>query len=1217
MLDYRLWREANEILVSGDGINLLKSKFEEMAARGAPTEYNYYGFNKTDWEGYKSIISDVRYHYKAVPASLVNRMLNILLHYKNTQLLDYNDISTKVQQDFAKASGATHGHDKIIVFTNEPKEYGKIKVFIPHGVERGEIIEINKMIDNYINEFNKTAPPEKQIVRAPDAYGNNAYPRFKFFQRSKDTPNTYWIHPTILNQIVDYLKNKRKIEVEQGTIQASPQVQQPQPTVIPAQDTLKDVEVVGLEEDKIVFRLNIPIQKKKEIFTIFKSFGDKVISYKEGKFYVTTKSYALYKKVRDELDKHGIDATHLDEFVKQNKIFNVSPLEGKSQHEKDVQFFDMEGDAMKIKFPYFHLDKDRKEFLKQLITYTFPDSVYTHSPEFSWTVKGNYKQYVILGQLLKKFGYNVDHLRDILRHKIDDGRILQTRYEGQLPPNFTESIDNRLPDSKLDFYDDQKEGIAFLYSRDHAILGDETGFGKCLAPNSLVSTSCGCFSLEELWNKYAKRIVSGDNFDEWAFLEKPLYVHSIDESGKVVKGEVVSLYREKVKTRLRKVKTGKGKVITTTYPHRFLTPLGWSKDIKVGDWVGSSSNQFALEQKDCDIHLAEFLGWQISDHNKRAQNSKIKDIYDSLGFNFIMLANNNVVKAFLKAFMGNKTEFYSTNRKFIYQLASLIQRFDISVKFGQKHKKYKLSIEDHHDNDLQYEKVISVESVEYDGYVYDLCVNKYENYIAENLVCHNTAQLIAAADLKSKDIYKGKPILIFALKDTKEQWVEQIKTVMGDNEEISTDPLHPRHWTIVSYGMMSKGNNIDAYVNSLKNAGFGIVMFDELHKLKHASSKRSQNVATIVQNIPTRWGASATVSSNKPMDVRNQLAVTGHHFGRISEGKFKRDFAGQRATGYKGAYEDSDFERQVEAAENLNKWLNLSGVYVRRGKSELRKMPKLNITDERATYNPGEFAKLYNNRIQQYKNPKLPVSKLIAARESISQLKTDDTTKAVSRIVNDNKDNPASNYAASKVVVFTNFINSAQQLVQKINHNLKQINPNFKVITYLADTKKSDREKVKSLFTDDPNAKVLVMSMKMGGTGIDLPNAAQSMVVNDFDWTPESAEQSEGRIYRINTNHPVNIDYMVADGLDKKLFDKVKKKRELAAVVQKYRKEYQSTENNQAALDKLVHLQKEMKDIDDEMADIVNSEIEGAGFDEWCEEEEIDIHEICGKIGEL
>jgi SNF2 family DNA or RNA helicase len=187
--------------------------------------------------------------------------------------------------------------------------------------------------------------------------------------------------------------------------------------------------------------------------------------------------------------------------------------------------------------------------------------------------------------------------------------------------------------------------------------------------------------------------------------------------------------------------------------------------------------------------------------------------------------------------------------------------------------------------------------------------------------------------------------------------------------------------------------------------------------------------------------------------------------------------------------------------------------------------------------------------------------------------------------------------AASKVVVFTNFKESANQLVEKINSGLKLIDPKFFVMTYLSSTKKEDRLTTKKTFTDNVNAKVLVMSMKMGGTGIDFPNAAKNMVINDFDWTPESAEQSEGRIYRINTNHAVNIDYVISDGIDKNLFERVQKKRQLAEIIQKHRIDYHESDGKKSAdaLEIIVKAQKEIKEIDKDIYKVINNEIPGAG----------------------
>jgi superfamily II DNA or RNA helicase len=439
----------------------------------------------------------------------------------------------------------------------------------------------------------------------------------------------------------------------------------------------------------------------------------------------------------------------------------------------------------------------------------------------------------------------------------------------------------------------------------------------------------------------------------------------------------------------------------------------------------------------------------------------------------------------------------------------------------------------------------------------------------------------------------NRPTIIITLKPVVKQWISTITSVLGDNisGEISTDGLNPKKWTVLYYDNFSKGKNLEDIVKKLSNENFGIAILDELHKVKHGKATWSKNIAKVVANIPTRWGASATVSSNKPMDVKNQLKITGHHLGDVEEKKFKRDFAGENDN-YDQSGRDSE-EKKIAAAERLNRWLNLSGVYVRRSKSDVREMPNISVGHEKTQINQDQFDSKYKTKLSGYKNPNLPVSKLIAARETVAQLKTDDTTKKVIQTVTNGlkQDNPA----ASKVVVFTNFVESGNQLVYKISEALKNINPSFYVLTYMSDTKKKERTAVKGKFTDDANAKVLIMSMKMGGTGIDFPNAAQSMIINDFDWTPESAEQSEGRIYRINTNHPVDIKYVVSSGIDSKLFEKVQQKRKIANIIQQYRKDYQDSEHDQESLNKIVQKQKELKKIDDEMIDIINSELPGAG----------------------
>lgn len=912
-------------LISGPGVELLRDKFKDMGARGAPNEWNNYGFNKQDYTNYLRLSQFL--DQKELPEEVVIKMLEILSHYRNTQIKDYNQINDLVSKDLLKNKTVSHDLEKIHVFDKQKLEYGKIKVYIPKGISRSSLIAINKIIDKKLISNGET--------RSIDSFGKESLPRYKLFSKDRTSLHTYRIHSSVINEILEIIKSKEKIEVEFESGASSLSAQSSQQN-----NQQKEIVILGEEKtsygNKLAIKFNMPYEKSRSIFDALKTarLTPVGISYTRAfgespnRFLINIDNLDLFKKVKEEIAKFEVDTSDLEEFEKRiNKSPEEDTIKSSTSSVSVLNFIEENDDKIKIKINYRAIDAVKKSFLRESIQYTFPNYRW-NKEDYSYTLSGNYKQYVTFGRLLKKFGYDVKQLRSIIKSKLENGKLIKTDWEGQYDEdeNFISSIDSNLPNSKFDLYDEQKRGIAFLYGRNHAILGDETGLGK-------------------------------------------------------------------------------------------------------------------------------------------------------------------------------------------------------------------------------------------------------------------TVQLISAAALKMQSI--KKPTLIITLKSTQAQWVNEIINVMGDDvkSKISTDPSSPDEWTVVYYDNFSSGKKLSENLEKLSSADFGIAIFDELHKVKHSKSKRSQNIEKVTKEIPVKWGASATVSSNKPMDVRNQLKITGHPLGDVSDSKFKRDFAGMTPTGYGGAFEEtSNEEEKIKAAERLNKWLNLSGVYVRRSKSDIRKMPNLEITSDSTNVDSSEFSKKYKEKLLRYKDPNLAISQLIAARESVAQLKTDKTTRKVSEIVR----SKTSKGEMGKVVVFTNFIESGRKLVEKIEKELKNINPDFYVLTYLSDTSKSDRSQVKSRFTNDPNAKVLIMSMRMGGTGIDFPNAAQNMVINDFDWTPESAEQSEGRIYRINTNHPVKIEYVVSDGIDKDLYEIVQKKRKIATIIQKYRREYQNSEENEQALEKLVSAQKEMNKLDQDMLKVVN-----------------------------
>lgn len=466
-----------------------------------------------------------------------------------------------------------------------------------------------------------------------------------------------------------------------------------------------------------------------------------------------------------------------------------------------------------------------------------------------------------------------------------------------------------------------------------------------------------------------------------------------------------------------------------------------------------------------------------------------------------------------------------------------------------------------------------------------------------------TIMTIGAAYLKvqEKSGDNRDNILIFTVNPQKqEEWKSEIIRFIGvkNADQISLDPRKPKKWTIARYSMFSASptpkegvpeteiepKKIDIYKAFVKGGRFKIVIFDEIHKIKNEDTNRSVNIAEATKNIPYKWGATATISANRPEDAKNQLLMIGHPLGRIDSKKFKEQFGG------KGQ------EDKSKAAENLNKWLHLTGVYIRREKEDawkskgMENAPNLKKEEIGSSINADEFRKNTRDRLMRYKKPDSKVSQLIAARTEMAKAKVDSTVAEVRKLVQ----------KPCRVIVFTCFgsaplpeegeeknvgggAGSAQLLVLKIGNMLKEINPAYKVLDYIGTTPEKERKEVKKKFTDDENYKVLVMSMRMGGTGMDFPNQAGCMVINDFDWTPESMEQSEGRIFRINTKNDVFIHYMIAKGtIDEKLYELVQEKAKLAKIIQHYRQNYIDDINEEDSLANLEKYKQHYRDVDKE-----------------------------------
>ena len=413
---------------------------------------------------------------------------------------------------------------------------------------------------------------------------------------------------------------------------------------------------------------------------------------------------------------------------------------------------------------------------------------------------------------------------------------------------------------------------------------------------------------------------------------------------------------------------------------------------------------------------------------------------------------------------------------------------------------------------------------------------------------------VVAADMRLA--ISGGKCLVITLPAAMLQWENTIKSIKGDQESISYDVLDGAKWTILSYNNLTNAAKADPnnpgirkrdilIENIKKVGGFTALIIDECHMVKN-NSIQTKNIMDVAANIPYVWGLSATIIANKPIDAYRQLKVIKHRLGQLPLKTFKEHFGGfikTKGKGGRGKLDKGDESQVLKAASQLRKWLTLSGVYIKRSKKDINpNLPNHIIQDNEVNVDVKSLFADVAKRMETYTNPALVVSQMQAQRTELAKIKVPYTLDLAKSVLLQGK----------KVIVFTCFKDSAEMLMNGLQ---KIVNDETEeggiVLGYLGGVPQSTRDSYKSLMQDLKSpAKAMVISILAGGTGLDLPNVVDDVIINDFSWTPKDAEQSEGRAFRITSENDVTTTYVVAaNSPDQEFYDYVQIKKELANMI--------------------------------------------------------------------
>jgi len=173
------------------------------------------------------------------------------------------------------------------------------------------------------------------------------------------------------------------------------------------------------------------------------------------------------------------------------------------------------------------------------------------------------------------------------------------------------------------------------------------------------------------------------------------------------------------------------------------------------------------------------------------------------------------------------------------------------------------------DQEVHYVKIESIEEIDYNGWVYDLEIDPDHNYIAENIICHNTASAICIAHwhLEMGNIDK---VLVVCPKSVLRGWEEQIEmfsdltyvSITGVKKEDRLKKLDlDRNINLINYEYTWRITDL------LLAQNYGLVIADEAHRIKNPQSNQSKACYRLADAATYKIALTGTPVLNSSLDA--------------------------------------------------------------------------------------------------------------------------------------------------------------------------------------------------------------------------------------------------------------------------------------------------------------------------------------------------------------
>ncbi|MEH1964602.1 MAG: SNF2-related protein [Nostoc sp.] len=456
------------------------------------------------------------------------------------------------------------------------------------------------------------------------------------------------------------------------------------------------------------------------------------------------------------------------------------------------------------------------------------------------------------------------------------------------------------------------------------------------------------------------------------------------------------------------------------------------------------------------------------------------------------------------------------------------------------------------DQEVFYCRIESIEEIDYEGWVYDFEVSEHHNFVANNIICHNTIQFIAfLLHLKEQDAFEN-PTLLVCPTSVLGNWEREVNKFApslkilqyhGDKRpkgKAFLEAVKNHDLIVTSYSLLHRD------IKSLQSVSWQIIVLDEAQNVKNPEAKQSKAVRQLSATF--RIALTGTPVENRLQELWSILDFLNP--GYLGNRQFfQRRFA-------------MPIEKYGDTASLAQLRSLVQPFILRRLKSDREIIQDLPDKQEMTVFCglTGEQAALYQQVVEQslveiesaegLQRRGMILALLIKLKQIcnhpaqyLKQATLEQHNSAKLLRLEEMLEEVL--VEGDRALIFTQFAEWGKLLKPYLEKQLGR-----EIFFLYGSTSKKQREEMIDRFQHDPQGPpIMILSLKAGGVGLNLTRANH---VFHFDrwWNPAVENQATDRVFRIGQTRNVQVHKFVCTGtLEEKIHDMIESKKQLAEQV--------------------------------------------------------------------